>query len=476
MGSLLACAPVAGLVSLLLAQPMSAAEPTLDWLPEQYSVGDASTPAGTPFWLSFDQPGLTQAVERGLRDNPDVGALDAISRQQRALASQSMAGVLPSLSFDVQGQMGPFASLGFGFGIGGMPSTGPAPELYATGSAKLNGTLAVDLWGRTLTNWKASRLGSMAAEGDRDAGALVLASRIAGAWLDVVSATRQRDIVQQQLKANQDLLEVVRLRYQGGNATALDVLQQEQNLASIQTQLPLARAAVHTFQQVLAVAEGMDPTRNLPTAAAALPALPLQPAIGSPVDLLGSRPDVRAAVVRAEAAGLSRSAALRGLLPTLAVTGSAGWEANWIDTWQTQDTWGVGANFSVPVFNGGASQAAIRASAAARDAAQLQLESTFRGAVQEVEAALVSETEQGARLDASTLQRQRAEAGWSLALDQYAGGLADYTQVQIALGSLLVARLSEVSAHRDLLGARLALTQALGGTWTHDLPALGAKQ
>lgn len=460
---------------LLLLQPALAGDPDIAWLPDAYSAGDRSAPSSTPFWHSFGEPDLDATVRRGLSANPDLLALDALSRQQRALSAQGFSPVLPSLSFDLQGQVAPYDSLGFGFGLGGLPSTGDEPDVYGTGSAKLNASLMVDIWGRSLTNWKASRLAAMAAEGDRDATALVMASSIAGVWLDVTSATRQLAIIEEQLGANQELLEIVRLRYEGGTASALDLLQQEQNVAALSAQLPLTRATVRNLQQMLAVLQGMDPTGDLPTAGDRLPALPAPPSIGSPVDLLETRPDVRAAMDRAEAAGASRSVALRGLLPTLALSASAGWQATWINERSDQDTWAAGASLSVPIFNGGATHASIRAGTAAQEASERQLESTLRSAVQEVEGALVSETEQGERLAATTRQRDRAEAAWSVALDGYGAGLADYTQVQLALTTLLSARLAEVQAHRDLLGARLSLHQALGGTWTHDLTAAGAR-
>ncbi|MCK6507923.1 TolC family protein [Myxococcota bacterium] len=219
----------------------------------------------------------------------------------------------------------------------------------------------------------------------------------------------------------------------------------------------------------LAVLLGQDPTGALPPGASALPELPAAPAVGAPADLVEARPDVRAAMTRAESAGVRRSAALRGLLPTLALTGSAGWQATWIDDWNDQDTWTAGASLSVPLFNGGSTHAAIRAGSAARDAALLNLESTLRGAVQEVEAALVTEAAQQERRQAATRQRERAEAAWSVAHDGYGAGTVDYLQAQSALVTLLSARLTELSAHRDLLSARLQLHLALGGTWTRDL-------
>jgi len=460
-------------ILLLLLLGVTPVRADTDWLPDHYSQGAATTAPAAPWWDSFGDPGLSDAVSTGLAANPDIGALDALARSQRALAGQSLSAVLPGLSFDVQGQLAPTDTRVFGFGLD-VPSAGDAPATYSTGSAKFNASLAVDLWGRGLTSWRASRLDALAAEGDRDATALVLSTTIGAAWFDIGAARQQLAVLQRQRQLVVDLLEVVRLRYDGGSASALDVLQQEQSLAAVDTQLPLMRAQLRLARQRLAVLLGADPSGALPEGPDAMPSLPADPAVGSPADLLDQRPDVHAAAVRVDAAGARRSAALRNLLPTLALSGSWGWQYYYETEWDTVQSWSAGAALSVPLFGGGSRQAGLKQAGAARTAAELQLESTLRSAVQEVEAGLTSQAEQRARAEAAANQLQRAEQAWQLAADQYARGLADYLQVSSALSTLLSAELTDIQAQRDLLGARLQLHQALGGTWTSDLDSLSA--
>lgn len=419
--------------------------------------------AQAPWWTTWNEPELSALIEEGLQANPDLGALEALSRQQSALAAQGMAAFLPSLSFDVQGQLAPYDSLGFGFGL---PGGAGGPDTYGSGSAKLNAALGVDIWGRNVTGWQAGRLDAAAAAGDHEARAVLMASSIAGAWLDTAAAGRQVALVEEQERVASELLEIVQLRYEGGASSALDLLQQRQQQAAVRAQLPLARASLRTAQLRLAVLLARDPLGELPSPPPALPELPPAPEIGSPEDLAEQRPDLRAALDRAEAAGLRRSAALRALLPTLGLSASAGWQATWIEEWSDQDTWTVGGALSVPIFNGGSTHNNLRANRAAEEVRSLQLESALRSAVQEVEAARVAEEQQSLRLLAARTQRDAAEAAWSVAGEAYAAGTADYLQVQSALSTLLSARLGELQASRDRLGARLQLHQALGGTWT----------
>lgn len=468
------------LLLLWLAGPAHAADPDLSWVPERWSDDAVATPpagaaSGAPWWTTFDDADLAATVTRGLAANPDLAALSALTDQQRALAAQGLAPVLPSLSFDVLGTVGPTDSQTFGFGIDvpdGFGSTEDQSDHYISSSARFNASLGVDLWGRSLTAWKASRLDALASQGDRDAQALVLSTAIGSAWLDVAAASRQVEIVTDQVRLTGDLLDVVRARYEGGAASALDVLQQEQTLAAVRAQLPLARAQLRTSRQRLAVLTGRDPIGDLPAGPSALPAVPADPALGSPQDLIEHRPDVRAALDRVDAAGARRSAAMRAVLPTLGFTASAGWQYYWRDEWSDTDTWSVGGSLSVPIFGGGQRVNAIRQAGAARTATARQLESTVRSALQEVESARVTDHEQAERTAATADQLRRAREAWQVAADQYGAGTTDFLQVQSALSTLLSAELTHLQARRDRLGARLSLHQALGGAWTRDLDAL----
>lgn len=429
------------------------------------SLSGLARAAPTPWWESWGQPELGALVREGLAHNPDLAALDALQRQQQALAAQAMAGFLPALSFDVKGQLSPYDSLGFGFGL---PSMGTGPEVYGAGSAMLGLSLGVDLWGRQVQGWRASRLEATAAEGDEQARALVLAGAITAAWLDQATASRQLQLVDEQLRVSGELLEIVERRYQAGAASALDLLQQRQQQAALQAQRPLVEASLRTAGLRLATLLGR-PLDQAPPPAAALPSAGPAPAIEA-ADLPQDRPDLRAAAERAQAAGVRAQAAVRALLPSLGLSGSAGWQATWIEDWSQQDTWTVGGQLSVPLFGGGATHAGIRAARAAHEVREQQLLSATRAALQEVEQARVLDEQQARRRQAAATQREAAEAAWEVARTAYAAGTADYLQVQTTLASLLSARLGELQADRDALGARLSLHQALGGTWPPSSP------
>ena len=57
-------------------------------------------------------------------------------------------------------------------------------------------------------------------------------ANVGAAWYDLVAAQERRTFVREQVRVGEDLLQVVTLRYEGGEASALDVLQQKQQLGT----------------------------------------------------------------------------------------------------------------------------------------------------------------------------------------------------------------------------------------------------
>ncbi len=456
------------IVAGALAAP---AEPTLRLDELSYSQPSAGAPAAEPWWRGFGDPVLAELVEEGLSSNRDLAATWSRALQAEALARQGLAGLLPSLSADLSASSAPLDSLGFMFGTGGLQSD-DAPELYHSGKAGLELSWQADIWGRQALSWRSGRYDAQAAAGDRDALALALSASIAGFWYDLVAAGAQQALSEEQVQVSASLLELAELRFERGEVTALDVLQQRQQLAGSRATLPAVRAQRRLLEQQLQVLLGRPPSHPPPSPPAALPEPPAEAAIGEPADLLALRPDLRAALARLEARRAERKAATRQLLPSLGFSGEAG--RQWMVSEETRelDSWSIGAGLSVPIFQGGQVRAAVQAARAAEQAAARDLDQALLTALAEVEGALVQQQEYAERLAAYREQALWAERAFDESRQRYKEGLVTYVNVLTALQASQQAQLSSLAAQRDLLGARIALHQALGGHWIRDAAAL----
>jgi len=432
---------------------------------EQWSQGDSSSMDGAPWWHSFGDSILDDLMMEGMQASPDLaGAWDRVV-QADALAGQLMAGLMPVVTADGVIAHAPTESLSFGVGY----PTQFEQDVYSQGSLGLNASMAVDLFGRTATAWRAGRYDAEAVRGDKDAVALSLSIRIAQAYFDLVEARELVTLTQEQLTTNEAILELTSMRYQtSGDSTGLDVLQQRQQTESARTRVPQAELNEALASQRIHLLLGQRASRSPHVSTQALPDLPPQPNLGSPADLLDNRPDLKAAADRLDAARLSKTSATLALTPSIGASGGVGQQFISIEELDWQDTWSVGMTASVPLFNGGAIYNGVREAKASERAAARSVQSALLTAMQEVEGALEQERRQQAVLDATRSQLAAAQDAFVDARGRYGQGLIDYQQVLTSLTALQGAQQSELSARRDLLNVRISLHQSLGGTWTRQ--------
>lgn len=467
------------LLLLALGAPALAGHTAVDLaevLPDAYTVDAGGPRADDSWWRSLGGDELDGLMRAGLSGNGDLAAFTARVEQSEALARAAGAPLIPTVSFDVSTSTAPLESLGFMFGGGFSAQIPDPPVAYHTGSALLKATWTPDLSGANTLAFKASRLDARATEGDRDAQAIALATRIAQGWVAVETAHARLALVQEQVRISEELLGLAEARYGSGLSTAQELLQQRQQVAAVQALLPGAQAQVRSAEQSLVVLIGGSPDQAgslLPPIRGELPELPPRPGLGSPEDLLRTRPDLRAAVLDVDVATARVRSAQAGLVPTVGLSANAGWQGLYIKELTTQPIWGVGFNLSVPLVQGGRELSNLQAAQASRDATMRSLEQLARQAVFEVQDAAWREEAQGRALEAARLQEQAAHMAFDEAREQYTRGLSTYLTVLTALNTWQQAQLSALSAQQTLLNTRIELHDALGGEWPARLNLSG---
>jgi outer membrane protein TolC len=448
------------------------------------------TPFGerAAWWSELGDEQLSDLIEEALAHNGDIAAASGRAGAAEVAALQALSPTLPRLSFDAGGNVAPLDSLGFQFGglsaiRGGGPILGPGPVplpaqfgqvardrqplVYWTGSAMLNAGVTLDL-GRSFFSWRANRLDAGASHDDADGQALNVALTTARAYYDLMAAREQVRVLEQQAALNRDLLEIVDLRFEGGQVEGLDVLQQRQNLASIEALVPSSRMQERVLAQQLAVLLGRAPT-DAPAIAGPLPEAPARPVPEDPEELARRRPEVRAAQARLDAAEARVSSSLLGFLPTFGLTAQAGQQAILIDEPRSQFLWGAGATFSLPLFQGAERYSVWQQATRSEAAQRATLRQARLRAAQLVAGAAVQYDELRAQLAASRQNIEASRLALASAQERYAAGLTTYQAVQVALNTTLQAELNVLSAKRQLLDALLALYDATAGPSSEGL-------
>lgn len=405
---------------------------------------------------------LQALIQNAFDDSPSLAQSWARLRQARA-ASRAQAGtLLPNLSLSVErtetetesgdtagsspGGTGAGGGAGAGAGAAGRGVGADSEQWQASAAASYE----LDFWGRLASRRQAARLSARAAGADLRTAAVTLASDVATAWGDWVTAAQRVRALERQVEDARALAELQALRFARGQSGALALTQARQEVASLSARLDDARGTLDNTRVRLNLLLGRSPNDGrLPEPPADLPQPDAWPDPGVPSELLDRRPDLRAAWLRLRAADADAAAAAAERWPRLTLSANLIYQAGELDKLFDRAIRQVAAALDWNVFSGGrlaAEQAQAEATALERLYA---MEEAWLQALREVQSALDAGDAARERLVDLRDQKEQAEQRLALAKRRYAQGQVDYLEV-------LSAQQAVNSAALELLGARNA--------------------
>lgn len=412
------------------------------------------------WWRGLGMPGLNTAIDEALEGNLELRAAFLRVEQAETFVRQAQSGWYPNINAEVS------------VSRSRTPAPQPLGPIEANSfDASVSAGYEVDIWGRTLAASEAAEMDVRATRANAEASALSLAARIAEAWIDVRYHRARLKLVEEQIETADALLEVTLARLNIARASALDVLQQRQNLEALRSSIPLIESQEEIARVRLALLLGRDPSRPVDVPGDTLPALPATVPGGLPADLLEARPDVRAARRRAEAADSRIVVAVANRLPSLRLSASLFLSADEIGNLFDEIFWSVAASLSGVIWDGGRLDAEIDRAHLVLEESVLIWGQTVLRAIEEVQTALILERQQRLYIETLEERLELAEMALERARLQFAGGVSDYQRVISTLVSLQTLQSSMLDAQRQLISHRITLYRALGGTWTQDLEA-----
>lgn len=405
------------------------------------------------WWTSFGSLELNQFVAQADAGSYDIAAAIARVRQAQATSRIAGAALLPNLSgfADTSRQGGLLAS--------DTELAGTAFDLGVAASYEL------DFWGRNRALRDAAVASVHASEFDRDTVALTVSADVASAWLQTVALRERLGIAQQNLASAERILAVVESQAQAGSATPLDLAQQRGLVAAQRRSVAQMRQQANDAEAMLATLLGVPPT-NFRVATDTLAALHV-PRIdaGIPSFLLTRRPDLAHAEAQLQAANANIVAARAAMLPSITLTGSAGYGSDRIRTLFDNSLYSVAAGLTAPIFDAGAL-------AAGRDLAVAQKEELLSGyrqaivsAFADVERALNAIAGIDAQQQAQHEELAQAQRALGLAESRYRAGAETLLVVLNTQQTLYAAQDEAAQLRAARLQAAVSLFRALGGGW-----------
>jgi outer membrane protein len=287
---------------------------------------------------------------------------------------------------------------------------------------------------------------------------------VASNFLALIQQQEQLRVRRESLAAESALERQIANFVEAGARTIADLYQQQAAVASARLAVVEAERAAQLAEVDLMETLQLDPAGTYQfepppadTAAASQDAVLLEAMLGN---AYAKRADLRAEENRLEAADQAVKAAKGARWPTLSV--SAGYGTNytsasdfgWQDQFDQRRGGSVNLSVSVPIFNRGATRAAIRRAELQAESARLDLETRRLDVGLEVRRAHLDFLAAREQLTSADAQLRAAELALQAAQDRYQVGAATLVELSQARAGQVQAASTLVSARSNLLFQR----------------------
>lgn len=322
----------------------------------------------------------------------------------------------------------------------------------------------VDLWGKLAKRESAARLETEARAADAKALAVRLSAGVAQNYFTYLSALERVALLGQQKDRAVEEYQLLEERYVKGGATALDLSQQTRRIGSFESALVRASESADLARQALANLTATPP-QSFSLETGSPPEPPPLPESGFRADRLLQRPDLKAALLRLEAADERTAAKATERLPQITLSARAFTSEQTVSQLFSTLLWSIAGEASQPLFDAGATEARIEASEARAEAALADFGQAWMNALEELASAFTRANSNRELFESTTVELESARESLELARQRYLGGSVDYLRVLDAARA--VDRLEEalIDVRLGKLLARVQLIRALGGRW-----------
>jgi NodT family efflux transporter outer membrane factor (OMF) lipoprotein len=427
------------------------------------------------WWMTFNDPILNGLIVDALADNPDLKTAVSRVREARQEVKEAAASELPTISgsgagVTVNSDRASDSSSGAGAGSTSSASNAGVTlpshvNLYSLG---FDATWEVDLFGGNRRRIEAAKDTEEAMEWARWDGQVALVAEVVNDYITLRALQARTRIGQDELDRQRNLFGLIRARRQSGFITNLDVDQQSVQVETAAAQLPSLQAEAHARIHALGVLVGRPPEALFERLAPVQSPLPDPPAVlraGLPSELLRRRPDVREAERRLAASTADVGVQVAKLYPSLNLLGLGSFAATTTTNFFTQQNLQSLAIGSItqPIFNGGASEAAIRAAKEERAQALVAYQKAVLGAFRDVEDAVVRFQAQDRRREALERALSASQNSLRIAESQYKVGTVAFINVIQAENAVLNSQDQLTQAEAQVLSDVVSLYKALGG-------------
>jgi multidrug efflux system outer membrane protein len=425
----------------------------------------------------FADPRLQKLIETALQHNPDAQVAALNIAAARAQYQIQRADLFPKISAIATEQVEKFPAAVAPIaaaGSTGSPTGGLGSTLAGSGSGISRfyevgigfTSYELDLFGRIRSLNHARLQQYLGYVETRRSAQISVIAEVANAYLTLLADEDLFKITQDTLDSQRESLKLIKMSFDGGVATALDLHQAETTVATAQANLAQYRREVAQDQNALVVLLGTPMPGDLPAGRELdqeklLTELPE----GVPSDVLTQRPDILAAEHNLMAANANIGAARAAFFPSILLTGNYGTASTQLSgLFKAGSTaWTFSPQISLPIFAGGANVASLDLAKVQKNVLIVQYEQAIQTGFREVADALAGRATLDSQLEADQALVQAAGESFRLSNMRFTGGVDNYLGVLDSQRTLYGAQQSLVAVKLARLQNLVTLYKALGG-------------
>ena len=455
------------------APSIKPSQPTFTALPDAFSANtDSSISAEQPGWKMF----FKDKYLVGLIDSALVANFDLNIALQRIKAAESdvlltKGALLPTVDVNVSGSLRRFGL--YTMDGAGNVTTDITPGRIVPANLPdyfvgLQTAWEVDVWGKLKNRKKSAAARVLASVEGRNLITTELVAEIANLYYELLALDRAGNVVSLTYQIQQDALEVVRVQKSAAATNELAVEQFEARLYNLQALYQNVLLEIAQTENRINLLMGRYPQRIArdTTSFTAESLVAFQ--TGVPSQMLRNRPDIRQAEMELLATKADIASARAAFYPSLAITGSAGFQAfnpSYLLRSPESFAFGLFGGIVGPLVNRAALKADFNRSSAAQQEALAQYQKTIFSGFSEVYNEMVrmdsfKKIEELKSNESSVFNRS---IGTSTEL--FRAGRATYVEVLLAQQNALQATLDLIDARKFQYQTSINLYKALGGGW-----------
>lgn len=429
-------------------------EPPALQVPEQWQHTQVNDPVNgqvslDPWWHKFNQPELNQLISQVLSSNNDLTLATLTLQKARLQAGLARDDLYPQLSSNNTASVN-------------KPLEGGSSSRAF--QANLSVSYEVDLWGKVSANIDQAQWTALASLEDRESTAQSLVATTASLYWQIGYLHQRIELSNKSIEHSRQTLALTQRQYASGAVTELNVLESQRSLAGQEASHSQLLQQLAEAENALAILLNRAPgqvaveIKQLPDSAVP------EVGVGIPADLVGRRPDVKAALYQLRSALASKDATYASYFPSLSLTGSVGESTSELKELLRNPVGSLGAGLVLPFLQWNQMQINNDLADIDYQTAIVNYRKTLYSAFKDVDNAISAKQQyayQGEKLEQQFSAAAQAEAIYESQYRHGAIGIQNWIDAQENRRSAEAALLEN---RYNQLTAQATLYQALGGS------------